>query len=47
MAVVQLRNPTQGPAYFDAKKAAGMTSMEAMRAPSNDDSSSTHAAGRP
>jgi transposase len=32
MAVVQLRNPTQGRAYFDAKKAAGKTSMEAMRA---------------
>ena len=32
MAVVQLRHPTQGRAYFDAKKAAGKTSMEAMRA---------------
>ena len=32
MAVVQLRNPTAGRAYFDAKKAAGKTSMEAMRA---------------
>ena len=32
MAVVQLRNPTQGRTYFDAKKAAGKTSMEAMRA---------------
>jgi transposase len=32
MAVVQLRNPTQGRAYFDAKKAAGKTSMESMRA---------------
>jgi transposase len=32
MAVVQLRNPTEGRAYFDAKKAAGKTSMEAMRA---------------
>jgi transposase len=32
MAVVQLRNPTQGRAYYDAKKAAGKTSMEAMRA---------------
>jgi len=32
MAVVQLRNRTQGRAYFDAKKAAGKTSMEAMRA---------------
>ena len=33
MAVVQLRNPTEGRAYFDAKKAAGKTSTEAMRAP--------------
>lgn len=32
MAVVQLRNRTQGRAYFDAKKAAGKASMEAMRA---------------
>ncbi|MEH0828302.1 MULTISPECIES: IS110 family transposase [unclassified Micromonospora] len=32
MAVVQLRNRTEGRAYFDAKKAAGKTSMEAMRA---------------
>ncbi|MEV5768487.1 transposase, partial [Micromonospora sp. NPDC052213] len=32
MAVVQLRNRTQGRTYFDAKKAAGKTSMEAMRA---------------
>jgi hypothetical protein len=32
MAVVQLRNPTEGRGYFDAKKAAGKTSMEAMRA---------------
>ena len=32
MAVVQLRHPTQGRTYFDAKKAAGKTSMEAMRA---------------
>jgi transposase len=32
MAVVQLRNQTQGRAYFDTKKAAGKTSMEAMRA---------------
>ena len=32
MAVVQLRNTTEGRAYFDAKKAAGKTSMEAMRA---------------
>jgi transposase len=32
MAVVQLRHPTEGRTYFDAKKAAGKTSMEAMRA---------------
>src|SRR5215203_1007240 len=32
MATVQLRNPTEGRAYYDAKKAAGKTSMEAMRA---------------
>lgn len=32
MAIVQLRNPTDGRTYFDAKKAAGKTSMEAMRA---------------
>jgi hypothetical protein len=32
MAVVQLRNPTEGRAYLDAKKAAGKTPMEAMRA---------------
>ncbi|WP_406037430.1 IS110 family transposase [Micromonospora sp. NBC_00898] len=32
MAVVQLRNPTEGRAYYDAKKTAGKTSMEAMRA---------------
>ncbi|MEU4293085.1 IS110 family transposase [Kribbella sp. NPDC026596] len=31
MAVVQLRNPTQGRAYFDRKKTTGKTSMEAMR----------------
>jgi transposase len=31
MAVVQLRNPTEGRAYFDRKKASGKTSMEAMR----------------
>jgi transposase len=31
-ATVQLRNPTEGRAYFDRKKAAGKTSMEAMRA---------------
>lgn len=31
MATVQLRNPTEGRAYFDRKKAAGTTSMEAMR----------------
>ncbi|MFG2109764.1 IS110 family transposase [Micromonospora chersina] len=32
MATVQLRNPTDGRAYFDRKKASGKTSMEAMRA---------------
>ena len=32
MATVQLRNPTEGRAYFDRKKTAGKTSMEAMRA---------------
>ena len=32
MAVVQLRNATQGRAHFDAKKAAGKTPMESMRA---------------
>jgi transposase len=32
MAVVQLRHRTPGRAYLDAKKAAGKTSMEAMRA---------------
>jgi transposase len=31
MAVVQLRNQTDGRAYFDRKKKAGKTSMEAMR----------------
>lgn len=31
MAVVQLRNQTEGRAYFDRKKAAGKNSMEAMR----------------
>lgn len=31
MATVQLRNPTEGRAYFDRRKAAGKTSMEAMR----------------
>jgi transposase len=31
MAVVELRRPTEGRAYFDRKKAAGKTSMEAMR----------------
>jgi transposase len=31
MAVVQLRNQTEGRAYFDGKKAAGKNSMEAMR----------------
>jgi len=33
MAVVQLRHPTQGRAYFDAKKAAGKTSMEGTPTP--------------
>ncbi|MEU5881215.1 IS110 family transposase [Spirillospora sp. NPDC047279] len=32
MATVQLRNPTEGRAYLDRKKASGKTSMEAMRA---------------
>jgi hypothetical protein len=32
MATVQLRNPTEGRAYFDRKKADGKTSNEAMRA---------------
>jgi transposase len=32
MAVVQLRNPTEGRAYYDTKKDAGKTSMEAIRA---------------
>jgi transposase len=31
MAIVQLRNPTEGRAYYDRKKAAGKPSMEAMR----------------
>jgi hypothetical protein len=31
MAVVKLRNTAQGRAYFNSKKAAGKTSMEAMR----------------
>lgn len=31
MAVVQLRNPTVGRAYYDGRKANGKTSMEAMR----------------
>ena len=31
MATVQLRNPTEGRAYFDRKKADGKSSMEAMR----------------
>ena len=31
MATVQLRNPTEGRAYFDRKKSAGKTSNEAMR----------------
>jgi transposase len=32
MAIVQLRNPTEGRAYYDRKVAAGKTPMEAMRA---------------
>ena len=32
MATVQLRNPTEGRAYFDHKTASGKTNMEAMRA---------------
>ena len=32
MSIVQLRNPTEGRAYYDAKKATGKTSMEALRA---------------
>ena len=32
MAVVQLRNPTEGRAYYDDRKAGGMPSMMAMRA---------------
>ena len=32
MAVVQLRHPTEGRAYYDRKVAAGKTPMEAMRA---------------
>lgn len=32
MATVQLRNPTDGRAYFDRRKTEGKTSMEAMRA---------------
>jgi hypothetical protein len=31
MATAQLRNPTEGRAYFDRKKASGKTSMESMR----------------
>ncbi|MGN6177246.1 MAG: transposase [Streptosporangiaceae bacterium] len=31
MAVAQLRHPAQGRAYYDARKAAGKTSMEAIR----------------
>jgi transposase len=31
MATVQLRTPTEGRAYYDRKKAAGKTSMKAMR----------------
>ena len=32
MATVQLRNDTEGRAYFDRRKSDGKTSMEAMRA---------------
>ncbi len=32
MAIVQLRNQTQGRAYYDARKAGGVPSMMAMRA---------------
>jgi transposase len=32
MATVQLRNPTEGRAYYDRRKAEGKTSMEAIRA---------------
>jgi hypothetical protein len=32
MAIVQLRNQTEGRAYYDARKAGGMPSMMAMRA---------------
>ncbi len=32
MAIVQLRNATEGRAYYDTKKSAGKTPMEAMRA---------------
>jgi transposase len=31
MAIVQLRNPTEGRAYYDGRRASGKTSMEAMR----------------
>ncbi|MCC2592468.1 transposase [Tessaracoccus sp. OS52] len=31
MAIVQLRNPSEGRTYYDQRKAAGKTSMEAMR----------------
>ena len=31
MAIVQLRNPTEGRAYYDGKRAVGKTSMEAIR----------------
>jgi transposase len=31
MAIVQLRNPSEGRAYYDRRKLAGKTSMEAMR----------------
>jgi len=31
MAFVQLRNPTEGRGYYDGRRAAGKTSMAAMR----------------
>jgi hypothetical protein len=37
MAIVQLRNDTEGRAYYRRKVSAGKTTMEAMRAPSNAD----------
>ncbi|GIG87726.1 hypothetical protein Pen02_26620 [Plantactinospora endophytica] len=43
MAVVQLRNRTEGRAYFDAKITSEKTSMEAMRAPKRRLSNVVHA----